>query len=209
MPAAAAELRRRRRGRTRGGAGLVATLGKLASPRPLLLLLLLLAWPPEPVGGAQLVRRDHQPVINGGLWGAGRPAGANKAAGGRRERHDKRPPRDSGAQGPSSPLAAGHQNPPGTAVAGPQAPSLSLVAPQPNSKLQIQEQNFQRRLMELKQKYMTRAISDRAYYILLLIYSLFILLGTISNSLICLTVSVASSQGQCAAQPKPHWNNQA
>lgn len=55
---------------------------------------------------------------------------------------------------------------------------------------QIQEQTFQRRLMELKQKYMTnRAISDRAYYILLVIYSLFIIVGTISNSLICLTVS--------------------
>lgn len=55
---------------------------------------------------------------------------------------------------------------------------------------QIQEQAFQRRLMELKQKYMTnRAISDKAYYILLVIYSLFIAVGTISNSLICLTVS--------------------
>lgn len=54
----------------------------------------------------------------------------------------------------------------------------------------IQEQAFQRRLMELKQKYMTnRAISDKAYYILLVIYSLFIIVGTISNSLICLTVS--------------------
>lgn len=46
------------------------------------------------------------------------------------------------------------------------------------------------RLMELKQKYKTnRAISDRAYYSLLLLYSLFIFIGTISNSLICLTVS--------------------
>lgn len=55
---------------------------------------------------------------------------------------------------------------------------------------QIQQQAFLRRLMELKQKYMTnRAISDRAYYILLIIYSLFIIVGTISNSLICLTVS--------------------
>lgn len=55
----------------------------------------------------------------------------------------------------------------------------------------IQEQAFQRRLMELKQKYMTnRAISDKAYYILLVIYSLFIIVGTISNSLICLTVSI-------------------
>lgn len=58
---------------------------------------------------------------------------------------------------------------------------------------QIQELAYQRRrtLMELKQKYMTnRAINDKAYYILLLIYSLFITVGTISNSLICLTVSV-------------------
>lgn len=55
---------------------------------------------------------------------------------------------------------------------------------------QTQDQTFQSRLMELKQKYKTnRAISDRAYNLLLVIYSLFILVGTISNSLICLTVS--------------------
>lgn len=55
----------------------------------------------------------------------------------------------------------------------------------------LQHQAFQKRLMELKQKYMTnRAIGDKAYYILLAIYSLFIAVGTISNSLICLTVSI-------------------
>lgn len=47
------------------------------------------------------------------------------------------------------------------------------------------------KLMELKQRYLTnRAITDRAYYILLTIYASLITFGTISNSLICLTVSV-------------------
>lgn len=51
----------------------------------------------------------------------------------------------------------------------------------------------QRRLLELRQKYTTNwAISDRAYYILLAVYALFILVGTTSNALICLTVSTSS-----------------
>lgn len=58
------------------------------------------------------------------------------------------------------------------------------------SQLQNQELVIQRKLLELQQKYMVkRAISDQAYYILLLIYSIFILVGTVSNSLICLVVS--------------------
>jgi len=62
-----------------------------------------------------------------------------------------------------------------------------------NKQQQIQEQAFQRRLMELKQKYKTnRAISDRAYYVLLAIYSALILIGSLSNGLICLTVSELS-----------------
>lgn len=61
----------------------------------------------------------------------------------------------------------------------------------------LQHQAFQKRLMELKQKYMTnRAISDQAYYVLLFIYSLFIVVGTISNSLICLTVSDQLARGE-------------
>lgn len=44
-------------------------------------------------------------------------------------------------------------------------------------------------LKDLEKKYKTnRVISDKAYYSLLVIYSLFIFVGTISNSLICLTV---------------------
>lgn len=50
-------------------------------------------------------------------------------------------------------------------------------------------QSYMKRLRMLRQKYMTnRAISDRAYYILLVIYALFIAFGTVSNFLICLTV---------------------
>lgn len=49
----------------------------------------------------------------------------------------------------------------------------------------------QRQLLELKQKYRTnRAISDQAYYTLLVIYLIFIVIGATSNSLICLTVSI-------------------
>jgi len=54
----------------------------------------------------------------------------------------------------------------------------------------LAEQAFQSRLLVLRQKYMTnRAINDRAYYILLAIYALFITFGTVTNGLICLVVS--------------------
>lgn len=53
--------------------------------------------------------------------------------------------------------------------------------------------DHQARLMELRQKYLTnRAIGDRAYYLLLVVYSLLIIFGTISNGLICLTVSATT-----------------
>lgn len=53
------------------------------------------------------------------------------------------------------------------------------------------EAMYMKKLEMLRQKYMTnRAISDRAYYVLLAIYALFITFGTISNFLICLTVSM-------------------
>lgn len=52
-------------------------------------------------------------------------------------------------------------------------------------------QTYRNKLIELKQRYLTnRAITDRAYYILLIIYAILITFGTISNSLICLTVSI-------------------
>lgn len=62
-----------------------------------------------------------------------------------------------------------------------------------NSEQQLKKDSYdtnKNRLMEFQQKYIAnRAISDKAYYILLLIYALFILVGAVSNSLICLAVS--------------------
>ena len=72
---------------------------------------------------------------------------------------------------------------------GSQATSSSSTSKQQH----LVEQMFRNKLMDLTQKYMTnRAIGDRAYYVLLTVYALLITFGTISNSLICLTVSVTS-----------------
>lgn len=58
-----------------------------------------------------------------------------------------------------------------------------------NSSHQQEAALFQQRMARLKQKYISnRAINDTAYYILLFVYSGLILFGTVSNSLICLTV---------------------
>lgn len=59
-----------------------------------------------------------------------------------------------------------------------------------SSELKTRLQLAQQRLDQLARKYTTnRAINDTAYYTLLLVYSSLISFGTVSNSLICLTVS--------------------
>ena len=80
----------------------------------------------------------------------------------------------------------------------PQLDGLLAAAESANAsgaKQRAEEESFRRRLMELRRKYSTRqAISDTAYYILLPIYSLLILTGTLANALICLTVSGSVAQ---------------
>lgn len=68
-----------------------------------------------------------------------------------------------------------------------------------DSEREIQQQ----KLKDLQHKYMDeRALDDQTFSILLLIYSIFIIFGTISNSLICLTVSPAKT----VANPRS-WTN--
>lgn len=70
------------------------------------------------------------------------------------------------------------------------ASSNSTPPPAAGLTRQQQEAAYSQRLAELRQKFVNnRAINDTAYYVLLLVYSLLIAIGTVSNLLICLTVS--------------------
>lgn len=89
------------------------------------------------------------------------------------------------------------QGPTTTAANGPSDRQLLQM----KTRLEIQraEQAYRNKLTELKQRYLTnRAITDRAYYILLIIYAILITFGTISNSLICLTVSIGRRRARFA-----------
>lgn len=128
-------------------------------------------------------------------WRAANEASAEQVAppkgGQQRRRRAKWDPRRAHRQ-PRQPQQPSDAAPAGAGGEGSAAaPKQLLQQQQPSPPVSsLAEQAFQSRLMELRQKYMTnQAINDRAYYILLAIYALFITFGTISNGLICLMVS--------------------
>lgn len=93
---------------------------------------------------------------------------------------------------PAQGLASSTQTrpPPTTTQTGAKLQQPQQLTAKNRERLHQAELAYRNKLMELKQRYKTnRAITDRAYYFLLTVYASLITFGTISNSLICLTVS--------------------
>lgn len=66
--------------------------------------------------------------------------------------------------------------------------------------LELEREMQQQKLKNLQHKFMHgRALDNQTFNILLLIYSVFIIFGTVSNSLICLTVSRPRPLASCPA----------
>lgn len=80
--------------------------------------------------------------------------------------------------------------------------SSNLVESSKQTNFRLRNEQVSRYVLELRQKYQNnRAFGDRTYYLLLSVYSILIVLGTLSNSIICLTVSCCSISTMLIHQP--------